>query len=109
PVLMALVYFRCPMLCGLVIEGMIDSMKRLQWAAGKEYECIVVCFDPLETPQLAASRKQEFLEAYGRPDTAAGVHFLTGKKENIKKLADAIGFTYKWNAEKQQYMHQAAI
>jgi protein SCO1/2 len=109
PVLMALVYFRCPMLCGLVINSVLDAMKGMRWDAGKEFECVIVCFDPLETPQLAASRKQLFMAEYARPVTAGGVHFLTGNRENIKKAADAIGFAYKWDPEKQQYMHQAAI
>lgn len=109
PVLLALIYFRCPMLCNLILNGMVDAMKQQRWTAGKEYECVVVSFDPLETPQLAFANKERFLQAYERPESAPGVHFLTGKRDDIKRLADALGFAYKWSEREKQYMHQAAI
>lgn len=109
PVLLSLVYFRCPMLCNLILNGEAEGIKQVKLTAGTDYECVVVSFDPLETPELAAANKERFLELYARPGAGQGVHFLTGNKESIQKLAGAVGFGFRWDEQQKQYAHQAAI
>jgi protein SCO1/2 len=109
PVLMVLIYFRCPMLCGPLINGMIEGMKGVALTPGKDYECVVVSFDPLEGPELARKKKASFLESYERPAAGPGVHFLTGEKANIAALARTIGFGYKWVEAEKMYAHPASL
>lgn len=109
PVVLALVYFECPMLCTPLLNGMVDAMKELSLTPGRDYECVIVSFDPLEGPGLAARKKNSFLEAYERPGAGLGVHFLTGEKTNIARLAATIGFGYKWSERDKMYAHPAAI
>ena len=92
PAVLSLNYSDCPMLCTLVLNGLIDGLEELSWTPGREFDVISVSIDPLETPQRARLTKQRYLRNYGRPETAAGWHFLTGTQENIKRLADTVGF-----------------
>lgn len=109
PVVLTLGYYRCPMLCTLVLNSLVEGIKDLPWTPGREFEMVTVSIDPLETPTLAKLKKQNYLEEYARPGAAAGWHFLTGREENIRKLADAVGFGYRYVEERQQYAHPAAI
>jgi protein SCO1/2 len=109
PVLMVLIYFRCPMLCGPLINGMVEGMKSIPLTPGKDYECVVVSFDPLEGPELARKKKASFLEAFERPAAGPGVHFLTGEKASITALARTIGFGYKWVEAEKMYAHPASL
>jgi protein SCO1 len=107
PVLLTLNYSNCPMLCSLQLNGLFDAMKRMPWAIGDKFEMITLSFDPLETPERARMTKQKYLEIYRRPGAAEGWHFLVGREENIKKLTDAVGFRYRYSAERKQYVHVA--
>ncbi len=109
PVILNLGYFRCPMLCGLVVNGMTDAMKEMPWTPGKEFQIVTVSIDPLETSTLAKLKKQNYLKDYGRPAAAGGWHFLTGKEKNIQALTDAVGFHFKWNDERQEFAHTAVL
>jgi len=109
PVVLALVYYECPMLCTQVLNGAVSALSVLSFDVGKEYDVIAVSINPKETPGLAAQKKQAYLERYKRPQTAAGWHFLTGKEENIQRLAAAVGFRYAYDEEIQQYAHGAGI
>jgi protein SCO1/2 len=109
PVVLALVYYECPMLCTQVLNGAVSALSILTFDVGKEYDVIAVSINPKESPGLAAQKKQAYLERYKRPQTAAGWHFLTGKEENIKRLAAAVGFRYAYDEEIQQYAHGAGI
>lgn len=109
PVVLTLVYYSCPMLCTLVLNGMVDALKQFDMTPGEEFEIVTVSFDPTETPTLAKFKKQNYLNDYGRPEAAAGWHFLVGQPEPIRQLTDAVGFGYRWNEEQKQYVHQAAI
>ena len=109
PVILTLNYFRCPMLCTLLLNGMVDGLKELSWTPGKEFEIVTVSFDPLETPKLAMLKKEIYITEFGRPAAAAGWHFLTGKEANIKALTGAVGFGYRYDEERQQYAHAAGI
>jgi protein SCO1/2 len=109
PVVLQLGYYKCPMLCTLVAQGFVNSVKDMPLNAGSDYEVVFVSIDPSETPELAAAKKQSYLQAYKRPGAAQGWHLLTGKKEQIEKLAQAVGFGYKWIEYAGQYSHPACI
>jgi protein SCO1 len=109
PVVLSLVYYRCPGLCTMTLNGMSRAFKPLQFSAGKEFEVVTVSIDPNETPELAAKKKAEYVRAYGRAGAAGGWHFLTGDEQAIRALADAVGFRYVYDPVRDQYAHGAAI
>jgi protein SCO1/2 len=109
PVILALVYYDCPMLCTQVLEGLARALKPLKFDPGKEFDVVAVSFDARETPAKAAAKKQAILERYGRPGTDAGWHFLTGEQASIDALTRAAGFRYAWDPESNQFAHGAAI
>ena len=105
PVLLSLVYFGCPMLCGQSLNGLAASLKAVSFAPGKEFTVLVVSFDPRDTPAVASGRKAAELARYGRLDTAAGWHFLTGEQAAIDRLTRALGFRYTADAASGQFAH----
>ena len=109
PVILSLVYFECPMLCTQVLHGLVGSLEGIAFKAGKEFEVVVVSFDPGETPAMASQKKQYFLKRYGQPAAAPNVHFLTGREESIKALTGAVGFRYAYDVQIDQFAHPAAI
>jgi protein SCO1 len=109
PVVIALAYYECPMLCTQVINGMTGALKTLSFDAGKDFEVVVISINPVERPTLAAEKKATTLKQYARPETAAGWHFLTGSEPSIKAVANAIGFRYAYDDQIGQYAHGAAI
>jgi protein SCO1/2 len=109
PVLLNFAYFKCPMLCNLVLSGMLEGMKKLAWTPGKEYEVVTISIDPREGPELASAKKASHIEALGRPDAAPGWHFLTGKEAEIRKVADAIGFKYQYIKATNEFAHAAGV
>ena len=109
PVILAMVYYECPMLCTQVLNGMTGALKTISFDAGKDYEVVVVSIDPRDTPQLAAEKKANYLQSYGRPGSGPGWHFLTGTDASIKPLAAAIGFRYAYDENLKQFAHGAAI
>jgi protein SCO1/2 len=109
PVVIALVYYECPMLCTQVLNGLVSALKVLTFDAGREFEVVAVSFDPKEGPGLASAKKQSYVERYGRPGTEAGWHFLTGPSESIDRLTGALGFRYAYDAKRDQFAHGAAI
>src|SRR5438270_752132 len=88
PVILVLAYYQCPRLCTLVLNGLVQGMLEMPFTAGKDFEVITVSFDPRETPDLAASKKESYLTRYGRTGAAEGWHFLTGEETQIRELAD---------------------
>jgi protein SCO1/2 len=109
PVILALVYYQCPSLCNMVLNGVLRSVKGLKFTAGDEYEIVAVSFDPHETPELAANKKQTYIKGYNHEGSEAGWHFLTGPEASSKSLADAVGFHYAYDAATNQYAHGSAI
>jgi protein SCO1 len=109
PVILVLAYFRCPMLCTLVLNGLSDAMRELPFTAGKEFNVLTVSFDPRETPELAAKKKETYITAYGKPGAAEGWHFLTGKQDAIDRLTKAVGFHYVYDAKQDMFYHPAGI
>ena len=109
PVLLTLVYYECPSLCGLVLQGLLKSLRVINYTPGEQFEIVTVSISPTETPELAAAKKANFLKEYGRQDAAAGWHWLTGDEKNIRALADAVGFRYVYDPKTKQYAHAAGI
>ncbi len=114
PVVLALVYYTCPMLCNQILNGLTGSLKTLTFNVGDEFEVVTVSFDPKEAFETAAAKKQSYLERYDRKGEArqqaeAGWHFLTGDEASIKALTEAAGFNYRWDEETQQYIHGSGI
>lgn len=109
PVILVMAYYRCPMLCTLVLNGLVQGMIDMSFNAGKEFEVITVSFDPHETPDLAAAKKQTYLSRYRRPGAADGWHFLTGKETSIRRLAQSIGFRYVYDPATDQFAHAAGL
>jgi protein SCO1/2 len=109
PVVLALVYYECPMLCTQVLNGLFSSMEPLKIDAGKEFDVVVVSFDPGETPAMAMAKKAGYVKHYERATADAGIHFLTGRQASIDKLADAVGFRYVYDEAIDQYAHPAAV
>lgn len=109
PLILNLVYFQCPMLCGEVLQGLTKSLKILKFDVGKQFDVLTVSFDPRETPELAAARKAQFLKMYGRPGAEAGWHFLTGEQSNIEALTNGAGFQYQFDPKTGQFAHATAI
>jgi protein SCO1/2 len=109
PAVLALVYYECPMLCTQVLNGLFSSLEPLKLDAGRDFDIVVVSFDPGETPAMAMAKKTTYLKHYHRPTAEAGVHFLTGRQPAIDKLADAVGFRYAYDEKIDQYAHPAAV
>lgn len=109
PVLLTLAYYECPMLCHLVLNGLVQALRDVPWSPGEEFEIVTVSIDPGETPPLARAKKANYLESYGKPQAAAGWHFLTGEAEAIERLADSVGFGFRYVEERDEYAHPAAI
>jgi protein SCO1/2 len=109
PAVLALVYYRCPMLCTMTLNSMSASFKPLKLEMGKDFDVITVSFDPRETPELAAAKKRAYVKEYGRAGAEEGWHFLTGNEQSIKALADSVGFNFFYDPKTDQFGHASAI
>ncbi|MCL4850844.1 MAG: SCO family protein [Bryobacteraceae bacterium] len=107
PVVLNLVYYNCPMLCNLVLNGQTSTLRQIPWTPGNEFEIVTISIDPSETHELARSKKQAYLDLYKRP--APGWHFLADRDGNVKKLAEQVGFRYRYDDTQKQYAHAAAL
>jgi len=109
PVVLVLHYSRCPMLCTLVLNGLVEALREVPFAPGRDYEIVTVSLDPTESTALARQKKQTYVAAFERPGASSSWHFLTGREEEIRKLAGALGFGYRYLADRGEYAHPAAI
>lgn len=109
PVVLALGYYQCPMLCSLVRNGMVSSLEQVRLNVGSDFDVVNVSIDPQETAMNAANTKAAIVSRYNRPGSEAGWHFLTGSQDNIQQLADAVGFKYFYDETIDQYAHAAGI
>jgi protein SCO1/2 len=111
PVILALVYYECPMLCNEVLNGLTGSLKGINFNAGDEFDVLAISFDPRENDKadLAKNKKQSYLERYNRPGAADGWHFLTGKKPEIDKVTQAAGFNYTFDEKTNQFAHAGGV
>lgn len=109
PVLLAFVYFRCPVLCPQIVIGTAATIKGVPYEPGREFEVVFVSFDPQDTPAQAAEKKSAAVARYGKPGTAAGWHFLTGEADAIERLTTAAGFRYAYDPTIEQFAHASGI
>jgi protein SCO1/2 len=112
PVVLALVYYDCPMLCTQILNGMVTSFRVLPFQIGKEFDVVTISFDPREKPDLAATKKKVYIDYLPDKMQAGanqGWHFLTGDPASIERIADAVGFRYRYDEATKQFAHASAI
>ena len=109
PVLLSLVYYECPMLCSMALNGLVSSLRALNMEPGQDFEIVTVSFDSTEGPELAAAKKAKYVEEYNRNGAAAAWHFLTGDAAAIRELTESVGFRYVWDEPTQQFAHASGV
>jgi protein SCO1/2 len=109
PVILTLVYYDCPNLCTLVLNGLVRTLRAVPLTVGKDFNVVTVSIDPDNTPALAAAKKAQYVRDYGVPAAADGWHFLTGEADAIQRLAQAVGFQYTYDAQNDQFAHASGI
>jgi protein SCO1 len=109
PVILAFVYYTCPMLCSQVMNGISSSLKAVPFDAGRDFEIVLISFDPRDTPAAAAEKKRAHMEYWDAQATAGAWHFLTGDEANIKRVTSAAGFNYRWDAVSEQFAHVSGV
>jgi protein SCO1 len=108
PVILNLVYLQCPMLCSIVLNGVTDAVKKMDWLPGTKYQIVTISFNPSETYDLAEAKRTSYLNELSRPGAEVGWHFLVGPEANSRAVANALGFKYYWVPERKEYAHTAA-
>ena len=109
PVILNFVYYKCRDLCPLLLDGMVRTMRALSFEIGNQFEVVTVSFDPHDDTPLAAAKKQDFVQRYGRSGAKSGWHFLTGDEANIEKLSRAVGFRYHYDPQTGEFAHATGI
>jgi protein SCO1 len=109
PVLLNFAYYQCPMLCNMVLNGMLKGMKNMTWVPGKEFQIITISIDANEGHEIAAAKKETHIKALGIPEAAEGWHFLTGKESEIRKVADTVGFKFRYMPVSKEFAHAAGV
>jgi cytochrome oxidase Cu insertion factor (SCO1/SenC/PrrC family) len=109
PVILVLAYYRCPMLCNQVLNGVVDGLRGISFDAGTDFQVVIVSFDAREQSALAAAKKATYVEHYGRPDAEEGWHFLVGDQPSIDRLTQAVGFPYLYDSARDQFIHDSGI
>ncbi|HEX2122683.1 MAG TPA: SCO family protein [Thermoanaerobaculia bacterium] len=109
PVILNFVYYRCPMLCPIVLEGTTTALTHLKYDIGREFDVVTVSIDPRDKAADAARMKEKYIRRYGRLDSAKGWHFLTAHESAIKKLTDAVGFQFQYDSRTDQFAHGAVL
>jgi protein SCO1 len=109
PVLLELVYFKCPSLCPMSLHETVHSLSKIPLEAGKDYNVVVASFDPADTPAVAREKKAEYAKEFDKAGFDSGWHFLTGSQDSISRLADAAGFRYRWDERSRQFVHAGGI
>ena len=109
PVILSLAYYDCPMLCTLVVNGLIRTLRTLSFSAGNEFTVLTISFNPTDTAKMAATKKQTSLQSYNRAGAEAGWHFLTGDEATLRQLTQAVGFRYRYDTERKEYAHASGI
>ena len=109
PVILALVYYGCPMLCDQVEQGVVGVLRMLSFNPGRDYNVVFISFDPRETPEMAADKKKKALAHFRRPETDSGWHFLTGSKESIEAATKAANFRFTFDAKSNLFAHASGV
>ncbi len=109
PVIFSLVYYSCPGLCNFHLNGLFEGLKNVDWNPGRDFEVVALSFDHRENAEMAAEKKKNYIEMYGRGSVVeSGIHFLTASEDTIQKIASQVGFKYKWNNEANEWAHASA-
>ena len=109
PVVLAFVYYECPMLCNQILNGLVSAIGVLDQTVGKDFDVVAISFDSRETPVMAAAKKASYLDRYARPGSDNGWHFLTGDDANIRRVTDTAGFHFAWDEQTQQFAHASGV
>ncbi len=109
PVVLVLEYLRCKSLCGLTLENVVAALDALPLAAGRDFEMLAISIDPRDTPADIARAKEKYLAGYRHQGGGRGIHFLAGTAASVRRIADAIGFLYHYDADTGQYVHPAGF
>jgi protein SCO1/2 len=109
PVLLAPVYYQCPMLCSQILSGVVASLRPLSLKPGRDFEIVAISFDPRDTPQIARDKRDHYARSYSSRDGVAGWHFLTGTQQSIDAVMNAIGFQYRWDAAEKIFVHASGV
>ena len=109
PTLLSFAYFNCPVLCSLILNSAADSMSKIPWTIGREFDVITISIDPKESLERARSKREGLLAAYGRPEAARGWHFLVGDATQIARVTDAVGYRFHWDDETEQFAHPGTL
>lgn len=109
PVVLTLYYAACPMLCNVTADGLDNALHGLRWTPGREFDVVSISIDPKETPSRAKLTQKKHVSRLDRPEAAAGWYVLTGKEREIRRIADAVGFGYKYVPERNEYSHAAGV
>jgi protein SCO1/2 len=109
PVIMLITYYNCTMLCPLLLDGLVRTLRPVSFDIGKQFTVLTLSVNPRETFSIAASRKDLYIQRYGRPGAEKGWHFLTGKPEAIAALTQAVGFRYVYDKQKDEYAHASGV
>jgi protein SCO1 len=109
PVILDLAYYECPMLCPMVLDGLLSSLQGLPFNVGDQFNVLTVSFNPKDNVELAAAKKAAYVQRYSRPGATEGWHFLTGEHDAIQRLTQAVGFRYAYDAGQAQYAHATGI
>jgi protein SCO1 len=109
PIILTPVYFECPMLCSMELNGLVRALRVMRFTAGEEFQIVTFSFDPNEGPRLASAKRDQYLRDYGKPSARGGWHFVTGNAESIRQLTDEIGFRYTRDESLKQWAHASAV
>ncbi len=109
PLIVTFVYYECPMLCTLILNGLTDALKEVALEPGRDFEILTISFDPSETPDLATAKRNAYLKAYDREGAETGWHWHVGDDAEIQRLADQLGFRFYYDEQQQDYAHQAVM
>jgi protein SCO1/2 len=109
PVLIAPVYFSCPMLCSQILHGVVSGLRPLSLKPGRDFEVIALSFDPHDTPSIARQKRDQYAHSYSSRDGVKGWHFLTGTQSSITAAMKALGFRYRWDESTKMFVHASGV
>jgi protein SCO1/2 len=109
PVILAFVYYSCPMLCTQIMNGVSRAVKVLPFSAGNDFDVVFISFDPRDKPEAASAKKSALLNYWSMQNQSGAWHFLTGEEPQIKTITSAAGFSYSWDEKTQQFAHLSGV
>lgn len=109
PVILALVYYRCTMLCSYILNGVVSALRPLPLEPGRDFDVIAISIDPQDDPATALAKRDRYVQSYSKRARPEGWHFLTGREPEIRAVADAVGFHYRYDPKSQLFLHSSGI